>query len=42
MKLAAPKLHRRKVVDAQNKVSDTLPLFVIYVKHTVHESGYQA
>jgi len=23
-------------------VSDTLPFFVIYDKHAVHESGYQA
>jgi len=27
---------------SQHKVSDTLPLFVICVKHTVHESWYQA
>jgi len=26
----------------QNKVSDTLFLFVICGKHAVHESGYQA
>jgi len=25
-----------------NEVNDTLPLFVICVKHAVHESGYPA